>query len=303
MTQVVIFNEAHGWHSAQLKTALGHCGIKTICANLAHCRINLELPHGIYIPGLGPELPSAAIVRGIAAGSFEQITFRLDILHTLTELGVPVFNSAAAIERTVDKARTSLLLRRSGVSTPPAWVCEDLEYAQLLSIRAEKAQQELVLKPLFGCQGQGIVRIRQASDLEGRTISGNLYYLQQFIPPIQRKLWQDWRVFVVDQHCIAAMIRRGRTWITNAAQGAECLPAALNRNLCDLACRAARAVAVDYAGLDLVQTPDGDFQVLEINSVPSWKALHQATGIDIAGAIAGSLLKRLQSPGMKESSW
>ena len=303
MTQVVIFNETHGWHSTQLKTALGQHGVETIYANLAHCRIDLDLPHGIYIPGLGADLPGAAIVRGIAAGSFEQITFRLDILHTLTELGIPVLNSAAAIERTVDKARTSLLLRRSGVPTPPAWACEDWEYAQFLCVRAKKAQQELVLKPLFGCQGQGVVRIRQASDLEGYAASGNLYYLQQFIPPIQRKLWQDWRVFVVNQLCIAAMIRRGRTWITNAAQGAKCFPAALNRDLCDLACRATRAVAVDYAGLDLIQAPNGRFQVLEINSIPYWKALHQATGIDIASAIAGSLLKRLHPPGAKKDSW
>jgi tetrahydromethanopterin:alpha-L-glutamate ligase len=46
-------------------------------------------------------------VRGIAGGSFEQVTKRLGVLHALRELGVPVYNDASAIERSVDKSMTS----------------------------------------------------------------------------------------------------------------------------------------------------------------------------------------------------
>ena len=41
------------------------------------------------IPGFGRGLPDAVIVRGIAGGTFEQVTVRLGILHALRELGVP----------------------------------------------------------------------------------------------------------------------------------------------------------------------------------------------------------------------
>lgn len=295
MTCVVIFSNSHGWHSDQVEAALAPYGVKTIRSNLAQCRIDLDLPSGLHIPELGAELPDAAIVRGIAAGSFEQITLRLDVLHTLTELGIPVFNTAAVIECTVDKARTSLLLRRHGVPAPRAWACEDLAQARFLSEQARKEKKELVLKPLFGSQGRGIVRISRAADLEDCEISGGLYYLQEFIPPMQTAIWQDWRAFVIAHHCVAAMVRRNRSWVTNAAQGAECSSFTLNRELSALACQATRAVGADYAGVDLIQVPGKGLQVLEINSIPSWKALQQTTDISIAGVLASALLSRLQS--------
>lgn len=298
MTCIVIFSNNHGWHSDQVEAALAPYGVKTIRSNLAQCRIDLDLPSGFHIPELGVELPDAVIVRGIAAGSFEQITLRLDVLHTLTELGIPIFNTAAAIERTVDKARTSLLLHRYGVPTPRTWACEDLAQARFLSEQARKEKKELVLKPLFGCQGQGIVRISRVTDLEDCEVSGGLYYLQEFIPPIQTAIWQDWRVFVIGHHCIAAMVRRNRIWVTNAAQGAECSSFTLNRELSALACQATRAVGADYAGVDLIQVPGKGLQVLEINSIPSWKALQQTTDISIAGALASALLSRLQGQGI-----
>jgi RimK family alpha-L-glutamate ligase len=293
MACVVIFNNSHGWHSDQLENALARYRVTTIRSNLAQCRIDLDLPFGLHIPGLGTKLPNAAIVRGIAAGSFEQITLRLDILHALTELGIPVFNSAPAIERTADKARTSLLLHYRGVPTPRTWACEDLEQIRLLSTQAQKEKHELVLKPLFGCQGQGVTRLGSTTDLDTCEVTGGLYYLQEFIPPIQTDGWQDWRVFVVDHRCIAAMVRRGRTWITNVAQGAKCFPAPLDPEVSALACQATRAVAADYAGVDLIQSSNRGFQVLEVNSIPSWKALQQTTGINVASVLAASLLRRL----------
>lgn len=301
MTRVVVFNDSHGWHSNQLEAALAPYGVTLIRSNLAQCQIDLDLPSGLHIPGLGTELPDAVIVRGIAAGSFEQITLRLDVLHALTELGVPVFNNALAIERTVDKARTSLLLHHKGISTPRTWACEDLKQARLISARARQKKHELVLKPLFGCQGLGIARINDPADLETCKITGNLYYLQEFIPPIQPHSWQDWRVFVVDHCCIAAMVRRGRTWITNVARGGECFPAAFDEEISTLACQATRAVAVDYGGVDIIQASGGGFQVLEINSIPSWKALQQTTGVDIADVLAKALLKRVRHSYLEQS--
>jgi tetrahydromethanopterin:alpha-L-glutamate ligase len=63
------------------------------------------------------------LVRGIAGGSFEQVTKRWTVLHALLALGVPVYNEPRAIERSVDKAMTSLLLhaRRPARRRPPGW--------------------------------------------------------------------------------------------------------------------------------------------------------------------------------------
>ncbi|MBP7469379.1 MAG: RimK family alpha-L-glutamate ligase, partial [Thauera sp.] len=106
--RVAIFTDETGWHTRRLRQALARRGFEGRCVDLADCRFDTTAtPHGLVIPGFGRSLPRAALVRGIAGGSLEQITKRLGILHALRELGVPVYNDARAIERSVDKAMTS----------------------------------------------------------------------------------------------------------------------------------------------------------------------------------------------------
>jgi glutathione synthase/RimK-type ligase-like ATP-grasp enzyme len=54
---------------------------------------------------------------------------------------------------------------------------------------------------------------------------------------------------------------------------------------------AARALDMDYAGVDLLPTRDGP-QVLEVNGVAAWQGLQRVTPVDIAGAIVADLLGR-----------
>jgi glutathione synthase/RimK-type ligase-like ATP-grasp enzyme len=48
-------------------------------------------------------------------------------------------------------------------------------------------------------------------------------------------------------------------------------------------------VGAVYAGVDLIRTPDGRAQVLEVNSMPGWRGLQSVT----EGSIAGRLAERL----------
>ncbi|HAF01685.1 MAG TPA: alpha-L-glutamate ligase, partial [Methylophilaceae bacterium] len=63
-------------------------------------------------------------VRGVAAGSLQQVITRLNILHMLKMQGVYIYNDAKSIERTVDKGMTSFLLKQHGIASPATWVCE-----------------------------------------------------------------------------------------------------------------------------------------------------------------------------------
>lgn len=293
--RVVIFNDTHGWHSAQLTSALDRLGIEAVLTDLAECRIDLASPTGLLIPGFDEALPAAAIVRGIAPGFLEQITLRMDVLHTLAELGVPVLNPATAIEHTVDKARTSLRLHLAGLNTPRTWACENSEMAKTIVETELSAGKTLVMKPLFGCQGKGIALIENISQFQQQLPVGDAFYLQEYIAPEQAGAWQDWRLLVIDGEVCAAMSRRSSHWITNFAQGASCFATPVSEEMRQLAIRATAAVNADYAGVDLIRGPDGQFSVLEVNSVPAWKGLYQATGADIAGAIAKAVSQRISS--------
>ena len=58
-----------------------------------------------------------------------------------------------------------------------------------------------------------------------------------------------------------------------------------------MAIRAARAVDAGYAGVDLLPARDGTVYAIEVNGIPGWEGLQQATGTDIAGTIADLLLR------------
>ena len=56
--------------------------------------------------------------------------------------------------------------------------------------------------------------------------------------------------------------------------------------------RAAAALDMDYAGVDLMPTADGGIQVIEVNGVAAWQGLQRVTGFNIAQAIVDDLLDR-----------
>ncbi|HSV71151.1 MAG TPA: RimK family alpha-L-glutamate ligase [Methylibium sp.] len=295
--KIAIFTDETGWHTRQLQAALRARGAEGRCIDLADCRIDTTAAwHGLVIPGFGRELPDAAIVRGIAGGSFEQVTVRLGVLHALRELGVAVYNDARAIERSVDKAMTSLLLHAAGIATPPTWAMESSAHAQRLVTRESAAGRALVLKPLFGSQGKGLRRIGWVDGahvpLPDLKDFGHLAYLQRYVA----SPGHDWRVLVVGGRAVAAMRRVSVHWIHNVKQGARVEPAVLTPELAELAERAAAALQMDYAGIDLLPTPEGP-QVLEVNGVAAWHGLQRVTAFSIAEALVADLLdrKRLRS--------
>lgn len=302
--RVAILTDETGWHTRQLQTALRSRGAVGRCVDLADCRIDTTAAwHGLAIPGYGRELPDAALVRGIAGGTFEQVTKRLGVLHALRELGVPVYNDARAIERSVDKAMTSLLLHAAGIPTPPTWATESAAQAQRIAIREGAAGHALVLKPLFGSQGKGLQLVGEVDGIHHPLPPldksyGSMAYLQRFVPPVCEPGF-DWRVLVVGGRAITAMRRVSRHWIHNVAQGARCEPQAMTRPLAALAERAAAALALDYAGIDIVPVrcedndPDeSDMQVIEVNGVAAWHGLQRVTDFNIAAALIDDLLDR-----------
>jgi tetrahydromethanopterin:alpha-L-glutamate ligase len=307
--RIAIFTDEIGWHTRALQQALRERGAQGRCIDLADCRIDTTAAwHGLVLPGFGTDLPDAAIVRGIAAGSFEQVTKRLGVLHALRELGVPVYNDARAIERSVDKAMTSLLLHTHRVPTPATWALESAADAQRLVRREALAQRSLVLKPLFGSQGRGLVRVGWVGDAAGGRIEplpdlggtyGDLAYLQRFVEPQAGGKGFDWRVLVVGGRAVAAMRRRNTHWVHNVAQGGRCEPQPLDdddegRELASLSQSAARALQMDYAGIDLIAGTQG-IVVLEVNGVAAWRGLQQVTAFSIAGAIVDDLFHRVMA--------
>lgn len=294
MAEVAILTDDPGWHGARLREAFESRGVAVKFASLRDCHFDLHhAGRSVVIPGFEGGLPDGVFVRGVPGGSLEQVVLRLDVLHALKILGVPVYNDGRAIERTVDKAMTSFVLAHAGIATPATWITESEGEAARI-VRAELAAgRELVVKPLFGSQGVGLKRIGTLADLPPIAEYDGVYYFQRYVES-GNEAWHDWRVFVIDDVAVAAMKRQGKSWITNVSQGGTCTPAELSeqQDLQILAQKACRALQMDYAGVDLIRDRDGGLHVVEVNGIPAWKGLQSVTPVSIAQMLADDFINR-----------
>jgi ribosomal protein S6--L-glutamate ligase len=274
--KIAILSSGNGWHARDLQraaTLLGHAA-----EPIDFRRVLASVPNRTSLSEY-----DAVIVRTMPPGSLEQVVFRMDVLHQLEAAGRRVLNPPRALEICVDKYLASARLDAAGLPTPPTIVCQDAEAA----ITAfHQLGGDVVVKPLFGSEGKGMVRV---SDIEiawrtFRTLERlqNVLYVQQFI----RHPGWDLRVFVIDNRVLTAMRRHAKNdWRTNVAQGGRAEPITPTAEEERLALAAARAVGTSVAGIDLLPRPDGGYYVLEVNAVPGWRALAPTTGIDVAREI------------------
>ncbi|MFD8818615.1 RimK family alpha-L-glutamate ligase [Streptomyces sp. NPDC059627] len=213
--------------------------------------------------------------------------------RTFEAAGVPVLNSATAIETCGDKWRTSLALRAAGIPTPPAALA-------LTAEAAEEAAAEIgypvVLKPLVGSWGRRVALLPDAAAL--RTLLeysealpsplAKLVYLQRYVDKPDR----DIRVIVVGGTPVGAMYRTSDGWRTNVARGAVTTPCELTDDIAKLAAAAARETGARIAGVDLVEDSGGGLHVLEVNHGVEFRGFQAAHPgrIDVAEIIVDRLV-------------
>lgn len=295
LIDVTILSAREGWHTDELRRALAARGAMVRVRPYETLVARVGRVGGAAASGMPLDIEADAVLaRIIPNGSLEQIIFRVDALHWLEDRGMLVMNAPRAIERSVDKFYTSALLEQAGLSTPETVVCERSEEA----IAAFRTLGDVILKPLFGSMGLGMVRVSD-EDTAWRVFRAidairGVYYVQRAIDHGGR----DVRAFVVGDRVIGAIERRaapgGPGWRTNYSRGGRATSLALSGDWADLACRAARVVGADYAGVDLLPARDGTVYVLEVNGIPGWRGVQTATGVDVAGAIADHLLCRVR---------
>ncbi len=286
--KIGILGRRGGWHVVSLQKALARRGVEAPSFPVTRLTARLAARPWLVSDAETPlEALDVLLVRTIPWGSLEQIIFRVDALHRLENAGVRVVNSPTAIERTVDKYYTSSLLEDAGLPTPRTIVTEQFEVAL-------EAYHELggdvIVKPLFGSEGQGMTRVSDPDSayrvFRALQLGRYVYYLQAFVP----HRCQDIRIFVVGDQVVGAMRRRGDSWKTNVAQGAKGEPFEPDAALREMGLRAAQVVGADYAGVDILPIKGGGYTVIEVNGIPGWRGLKAATGINAAEHVADYVL-------------
>jgi ribosomal protein S6--L-glutamate ligase len=286
--RLAILSNPDSWYRRDLERAAqerGHTvlglpfsGLATLVGNSAE-----EVSH----PDHGCLNVDAVLVRTMPPGSLEQVVFRMNLLARLEQRGVQVVNPAKSVECAVDKYLTTARLQQAGLPVPATAVCETAE-AALAAF--ERLGGDVVVKPLFGSEGRGIVRVSDP-DLAVRVFRTlerlqAVLYVQQFIP----HAGFDVRVLVLDGRVLGGMRRcNPDDFRTNVSRSARAEPVELTAEQCDWAVRATAAVGARIAGVDLLYDRHGPGYVIEVNGVPGWQALRRVTGIDVAAELILSL--------------
>jgi ribosomal protein S6--L-glutamate ligase len=148
----------------------------------------------------------------------------------------------------------------------------------------------VVVKPIFGSEGRGIVRVSDP-EMAVRTFRtlkriGAVLYLQQFI----ENEGFDVRVLVLDGRVLGAMRRRTNgDFRANISCRGTAEKHAVTDGEARSALAAAEATEARFAGVDLLYGRDGTCYVIEVNAVPGWQAFRRVTGIDVADAVIARL--------------
>jgi ribosomal protein S6--L-glutamate ligase len=235
----------------------------------------------------------AVIVRTMPPGSLEQVVFRMNLLGRLEAARTKVLNPPRAIECAVDKYLTTAVLQKAGLPVPETFVCESAEAALEAFPRLGG---DVVVKPLFGSEGRGIVRVSDP-DIALRVFraierTGGLLYLQRFV----EHEGYDVRALLLDGRILGGMKRRSAgDFRTNVSRDAVAEGHDLSERERDFALRAATATGASFAGIDLLYDRSGELYVIEVNAVPGWRAFQKVTQIDVAGRVIESLARSQSS--------
>jgi ribosomal protein S6--L-glutamate ligase len=222
-------------------------------------------------------------------GSLEQVISRMDALWLLEAQGLPILNPPKSLEACVDKLLCTGRLTTNGIPTPATIACETVDTGLL---GFAELGNDVVVKPVFGSEGNGLVRLTDP-DTAGRVFRSlesirSLIYLQEYVP----NEGFDLRLLVLAGRVLGAMKRyvpKGE-FRANASRGARCEAYEPSEEEAKLACRATKITGAVFAGVDLLHHRDTlETYCIEVNSIPGFQAL-EATGQEIAPAVIQHLM-------------
>jgi len=251
---------------------------------LDHLRCDLVIEAkgpAIYYQGQEVVNVDAVIPRIGASVTF----YGTAVVRQFEMMNVFTTTASQAIVRSRDKLRSMQLLSGAGLPLPKtAFTNYSKEEKSLID---HVGGSPVIIKLLEGTQGLGVVlaETRKAAQSVIEAFHGlkARIIVQEFIKEAKAS---DLRVFIIDGKVVGAMKRTGKEgeFRSNLHRGGKAELVKLNRKEKSAAVKAAEAMGLAVAGVDMLQSERGPL-ILEVNSSPGLEGIEKATGVDIAGKI------------------
>lgn len=218
----------------------------------------------------------------------------------LEHLGIPLFNSARAIEASDDKITSYQLLAKHHIRIPETIIAPkvfyyhdqiDITFAESV---AEKLTFPLIIKEAFGSFGEQVYLIKSFEEMiaKMKDLKSRPYVFQQFIDSSYGK---DVRLQVVGDQVVTSMLRISKDdFRANVTAGGKTMKYTPSIEEQNIAIAATKAIGADFAGVDLLFGPDGAPIVCEVNSNAHIRNLYDCTGVNAADAIITHIKSTLE---------
>ena len=213
------------------------------------------------------------------------------VASMLEDAGLRLFNKADAIRLCDDKMLTYLSLSGKGIRMPKT-IPGPLRYSKkdsdIFLNRIEASFSfPIVVKENYGSLGRNVYLVQNKSELE--ELENRLSYSPRLYQElIASSFGVDNRIIVIGGRAIAWMKRKSDNgdFRSNIALGGHGEGVNLPQNYIMMAENCAKILGLDYAGIDILNGPEGEPILCEVNSNAFIKGIEEVTGINVAKAYA-----------------
>ena len=194
--------------------------------------------------------------------------------------------TSQAIVRSRDKLRSLQILSKNGLGMPKTAFTNFSKGGEKQLIE-QVSGAPVIIKLLEGTQGLGVVlaETKKAAQSVVEAFHGlkARIIVQEYIKEAKGS---DIRAFVVNGKVVGAMKRQGAEgeFRSNLPRGGVATVIKLSRAEKQAALNAAKALGLDVAGVDMLQSLRGPL-ILEVNSSPGLEGIEGATGVNVAAEI------------------
>lgn len=236
----------------------------------------------------------------------EQIDFVLfwdkdiRLAQYLEFVGLPVFNSAKAVEACDDKSYTYLLLEQAGIAMPKTIIgpktFESVNYTttEFLDIVSMELGFPMIIKECYGSFGQQVYMVHTKEELlkKVKETSPKPIIFQEFI---KTSFAKDLRLQVVGDQVVASMYRYSDTgdFRANISNGGKMRYYEPTKEEQTIALKSCEAIGLDFAGVDLLFGEEGQPLVCEVNSNAHFRNIYDCTQVNVAEMIMEYILNKL----------
>lgn len=285
------------YSTRRLKESAEQRGHEVRIIDYLRCYMNISSLKPMVMYQGGPLVDIDAVIPRIGA---PHTFYGTAVVRQFEMMNVFSANESQAVTRSRDKLRCLQLLARNGIGLPVTGFAHSTKDVQGLITSVGGAP--LVVKLLEGTQGIGVVLAETQKAAESvieafRGLEANIL-VQEYI---QEAGGADVRCFVIGGRVIASMERRARPgeFRSNLHRGGTATKARLTPEERSTAVRAAKAMGLNVAGVDILRSNHGPV-VMEVNSSPGLEGIERATEVDVAGKIIEFLEKHAANGGQKD---